>query len=75
VTFVRFLESDFTGSGYFEALLGAGVGFNLWHYYNILFLHPRRRPEQTGTYGAMWGNMFLKNPFQSKHKNLKGLQK
>jgi len=66
VTFVRFLESDFTGSGYFEALLGAGVGFNLWHYYNILFLHPRRRPEQTGTYGAMWGNMFFEKSISVK---------
>ncbi len=32
VTFESFLESDFTRTGNFEALLGAAVGFNLWHY-------------------------------------------
>ncbi len=32
VAFVRFLESNFSGTGYFETLLGARVGFNLWHY-------------------------------------------
>jgi hypothetical protein len=37
VAFERFLISNFTRSGYFKALLGAGVGFNLWHYLNILF--------------------------------------
>ena len=26
----------------------------------ILLLHPRRRPEQTGTYGAMWAICFIK---------------
>jgi len=62
MTFASFLKSNFACTGYFKALLGAGVGFNLWHYFNILFLHPRRRPEQTGTYGAMWVICFMKNP-------------
>ena len=31
VAFERFLESDFTATGHFKALLGAAVGFNLWH--------------------------------------------
>jgi hypothetical protein len=26
------LKSDLTGTGNFKALLGAAVGFNLWHY-------------------------------------------
>ncbi len=32
VTFESFLIGNFTGSGNFKALLGAAVGFNLWHY-------------------------------------------
>ncbi len=32
VTFERFLESDFTATGHFKALLGAAVCFNLRHY-------------------------------------------
>jgi hypothetical protein len=75
VAFKSFLKSNFTGTGYFKALLGAGVGFNLWHYQYNLFLHPCRRPEQTGTYGAMWAICFTKIPIQPKHKMLKGLQK
>lgn len=35
VSFESFLESDFTGAGNLEALLGAGVGFYLWHYITV----------------------------------------
>ena len=31
VTFESFLKSNFTCTGNFKALLGAAVGFNLWH--------------------------------------------
>lgn len=58
VPFERFLINNFTGAGYFKALLGAGVGLNLWHFIVILLLRPRRRPEMTGTYGAMWAICF-----------------
>ena len=41
MSFECFLEGDFTGSGNFKALLGARVGFNLWHKLNnLLRLHP-----------------------------------
>jgi hypothetical protein len=36
VTFKSFLVGDLTGAGNFEALLGATVCFNLWHYITIL---------------------------------------
>ena len=36
VSFESFLESDLTATGDLEALLGAGVGFNLWHYITVL---------------------------------------
>jgi hypothetical protein len=56
VAFERFLISNFTRSGYFEALLGAGVGFNLWHftifYFYTLAGAPNRRElmEPCGQY-------------------------
>ena len=36
VTSESFLVGDLTGSGNFKALLGAAVGFNLWHYITVL---------------------------------------
>jgi len=42
VTFKGFLKSNFAGTGYFKALLGAGVGFNLWHYLIFIFTPCRR---------------------------------
>jgi hypothetical protein len=60
VTLKRFLALEF--------VLTFGISI-------YLLLHPCRRPEQTGTYGAMWAICFIKNPVQPKHKMLNGAQK
>ena len=47
MAFIRVLAFYFSGSGYFKALLGAGVGFNLWHV-NIFTFTPGRRSRTDG---------------------------
>ena len=40
VTLERFLVCDLSGTRHFKALLGTGIGFNLWHFLFIFELHP-----------------------------------
>ncbi|MDQ6843846.1 MAG: hypothetical protein M3Z92_05775, partial [Bacteroidota bacterium] len=65
------MKCNFTGSGYFKALLGAGVGFNLWHFIKNLFLHPAGASELTENLWSLMGNMFYKETVETKHRNSK----
>ena len=47
VTSESFLMGDLTGTGNFKALLGAAVGFNLWHYITVFKLLPAGGSEIT----------------------------
>ena len=54
VSFESFLKGDLTGTGDFKALLGAAVGFNLWHYitcYRYSLLAPRNDGDFLGLVG------------------------
>jgi hypothetical protein len=48
VPFERLLVRDFTGASYFKSLLGAGVRFNLWHYYIPFAVIPCWRSRTDG---------------------------
>ncbi len=54
VTFESFLESDLTGTGNFKALLGAAVGFNLWHCITVFELLPAGVPTPAE---LLWGHV------------------
>jgi len=70
VTLKCFLISYFTGTGYFKALLGAGVGFNLWHYLLFTFT-PCRRLRTDGELMEPCGQYVLNTTGSAKHKMLK----
>ena len=60
VTFESFLESDLTGTGNFKALLGAAVGFNLWHYITVCS-YSLLAPQTDGDFLSLVGNVWKKN--------------
>ncbi len=60
VTFESFLVSDLTGTGNFEALLGAAVGFNLWHYITF-FSYSLLAPQNDGNFLSLVGNVWKKS--------------
>jgi len=67
VTFERLLVSDLTGAGYFEALLGTRVRFDLWHFECFCCTTLMAAPHRRDTYGAGWA-IFL-------GKECKGIKK
>ncbi len=60
VTFESFLVRDLTGAGNFEALLGAAVGFNLWHYITVCS-YSLLAPQTDGDFLSLVGNVWKKN--------------
>ena len=54
VTFERLLVSDLAGAGYFEALLGTRVRFDLWHFECFFCATLMAAPHRRDTYGAGW---------------------
>lgn len=60
VTFESFLVSDLTATGNFEALLGAAVGFNLWHYITF-FSYSLLAPQNDGNFLSRVGNVWKKS--------------
>ena len=60
MTFKSFLESDLTGTGNFKALLGAAVGFNLWHYITV-FSYSLLAPQTDGNFLSLVGNVWKKS--------------
>ena len=63
-----FLKSNFTGTGYFKALFGAGVGFNLWHFL-IFYFTPSPASRTDGNLWSHVGNMFLEKSTSAKTQN------
>jgi hypothetical protein len=71
VPFESFLKSNCTGTGYFKALLCAGVGFNLWHYLKFNFYTLAGVSELTKNLWSHVGNMFYKKTVKPKTQNAK----
>ncbi len=57
VTFESFLKSNFTCTGNFKALFCATVGFNLWHYNNLLWLLPAGASAPAENLWSLVGNV------------------
>ncbi len=72
VTFESLLVSDLTGTGNFEALLGAAVGFNLWHYITF-FSYSLLAPQTVGNFLSLVGNVWKKS-FSFSGRKDKGKQ-
>ena len=64
VTFERLLVSDLAGAGYFEALLGTRVRFDLWHFECFCCSTLMAAPHRRDTYGAGWEGVqrYIKKP-------------
>jgi hypothetical protein len=82
VSFECFLEGDLTSSSNFKALLGARVGFNLWHKINnLLRLHPAGGIAQaihllsrTGNWAAKVMNLMdFPSIFQQKKRHISNM--
>jgi hypothetical protein len=68
VSFKRSLVRNFTGAGYFKALLGAGVCSNFWHFYLFTFT-PLPASRTDGNLWSHVGNMFYKKSGSAKTQN------
>jgi hypothetical protein len=68
VTVERLLIRYFTASGYFKALLCAGIGFNLWHYFSFNFYTLAGVSEQPEHLWSHVGNVFSKILFAETQK-------
>lgn len=71
VTFKSFLKHDLTGTGNFKALLGAAVGFNLWHYITVL-VTPCWRFRNYGTLDRALWEMSEKESFLFRAAKIRG---
>jgi len=72
VSFESFLESDLTATGDLEALLGAGVGFYLWHYITV-FSYSLLALRTAGDLWSLVGNVrILRTGCKGKEKRVNG---
>ena len=71
MTFKSFLKHDLTGTGNFKALLGAAVGFNLWHYITVL-VTPCWRPDNYRELDRALWEMSEKESFLFRAAKIRG---